>query len=169
MKGFKCRGWSPDLKKWVYGAYYEHCTCAACFSNEDRPEYHQAKIVFEQIQDWNFPYRTLVADVIPKSVGAFAGCRMDGIEVYEGDVIVYDVDGDQYYGLVKYGRYCFTHMGFYIDWHKKSFIRNDILYWAEHSRKKDEKTGHVYEEVKIVGNIYENPELEEKVYGEDEE
>ena len=102
MKGFKCRGWSPDLKTWVYGAYYEHCTCAVCFSNEDKPEYHQTKIVFEQIQDWSFPYRTLVADVIPESVGAFAGCRLDGIEVYEGDVIVYDV-GLQYYGLVMYG------------------------------------------------------------------
>ena len=59
-----------------------------CFSNEDKPEYHQTKIVFEQIQDWNFPYRTLVADVIPESVGAFTGCRLDGVEVYEGDVIV---------------------------------------------------------------------------------
>lgn len=167
MKGFKCRGWSPDLKTWVYGAYYEHCTCAVCFSNEDKPEYHQTKIVFEQIQDWNFPYRTLVADVIPESVGAFAGCRLDGIEVYEGDVIVYDV-GLQYYGLVKYGRYSDTHMGFYIDWHEKSLLKNDILYWMEYPRAMDEN-GHVYEEVKIVGNIYENPELEEKVYGEDKE
>ena len=167
MKGFKCRGWSPDLKTWVYGAYYEHCTCAVCFSNEDKPEYHQAKIVFEQIQDWNFPYRTLVADVIPESVGAFAGCRLDGIEVYEGDVIVYDV-GLQYYGLVKYGRYSDTHMGFYIDWHEKSLLKNDILYWMEYPRAMDEN-GHVYEEVKIVGKIYENPELEEKVYGEDKE
>lgn len=167
MKGFKCRGWSPDLKTWVYGAYYEHCTCAVCFSNEDKPEYHQTKIVFEQIQDWNFPYITLVADVIPESVGAFAGCRLDGIEVYEGDVIVYDV-GLQYYGLVKYGRYSDTHMGFYIDWHEKSLLKNDILYWMEYPRAMDEN-GHVYEEVKIVGNIYENPELEEKVYGEDKE
>ena len=167
MTGFKCRGWSPDLKTWVYGAYYEHCTCAVCFSNEDKPEYHQTKIVFEQIQDWNFPYRTLVADVIPESVGAFAGCRLDGIEVYEGDVIVYDV-GLQYYGLVKYGRYSDTHMGFYIDWHEKSLLKNDILYWMEYPRAMDEN-GHVYEEVKIVGNIYENPELEEKVYGEDKE
>lgn len=167
MKGFKCRGWSPDLKTWVYGAYYEHCTCAVCFSNEDKPEYHQTKIVFEQIQDWSFPYRTLVADVIPESVGAFAGCRLDGIEVYEGDVIVYDV-GLQYYGLVKYGRYSDTHMGFYIDWHEKSLLKNDILYWMEYPRAMDEN-GHVYEEVKIVGNIYENPELEEKVYGEDKE
>ena len=164
MKGFKCRGWSPDLNTWVYGAYYEHCTCAVCFSNEDKPEYHQTKIVFEQIQDWSFPYRTLVADVIPESVGAFTGCRLDGVEVYEGDVIVYDVGSDlQYYGLVKYGRYSDNHMGFYIDWHKESLLKNDFLYWMEYPN------GHVYEKVKIVGNIYENPKLEEKVYGEDEE
>lgn len=121
---------------------------------------HQTKIVFEQIQDWNFPYRTLVADVIPESVGAFTGCRLDGVEVYEGDVIVYDVGGDlQFYGLVKYGRYYDNHMGFYIDWHKKCLLKNEILYWMEYPN------GHVYEKVKIVGNIYENPKLEEKVYG----
>ena len=47
-------------------------------------------------------------------------------------------------------------------------MKNDILYWMEYPRAMDEN-GHVYEEVKIVGNIYENPELEEKVYGEDKE
>ena len=156
MKESKYRGWSTDLKCWVYGSYYEHCSCAVCFAGEDKPEYHQARIIFEKMGDWNLPYRTMIADVVPESVGAFSGCTLNGVEIYEGDVIT--CGGIKYLGIVKYGKYSShigSHMGFYIDWAESSFLRNDIFYWIENRY------------IKVIGNLYENPELEDKVYGKD--
>lgn len=155
MKECKYRGWSTDLKRWVYGSYYEHCSCAVCFAGEDKPEYHQARIIFEQIVDWSFPYRTMIADVEPESVGAFFGYTLNGIEIYEGDVIT--CSGIKYPGIVKYGKYDDSHMGFYIDWAESSFLRKDICYWLESENRS----------IKVIGNLYENPELEDKVYGKD--
>ena len=156
MKESKYRGWSTDLKRWVYGSYYEHCSCAVCFAGEDKPEYHQARIIFEQIVDWSFPYRTMIADVEPESVGAFSGYTLNGIEIYEGDVIT--CSGIKYPGIVKYGKYAlirtwdFTLIGL----NHRSCERIFVI-------GSNQRT----DTIKVIGNLYENPELEDKVYGKD--
>ena len=157
-KANKFRGWSPDLKRWVYGAYYEHCNCAVCFSEDDRPEYHEAKIIFETVMDWGFPYRTMVADVIKESVGECVGRISGGKEIYEGDIIQRkDISIDA--GVVRFGDYlnkdCDKRSGFYIDWFAGNGIEQDLANWVE--------------DIQIIGNIYENPELIEKFKKEIEE
>ena len=148
----KYRGWSKDINGWVYGAYYNHCSCAVCFSEDDKPEYHEPKIVFEQIMDWSFPYRTMVADVVEESVGEFTGYSKNGREIFEGDIIK-ELFGNQV-GIIKFGSYqnCFDsrtseHRGFYVEWPGNSYIRKDLGYWIN------------MVDAKILGNIYENPEL----------
>lgn len=147
----KFRGWSPDLKGWVYGAYYEHCSCAVCFAEDDRPEYHEAKIIFETVMDWGFPYRTLVADVIKESVGRCVGQLPDGKEIYEGDIVQRkDVPGDV--GIVKYGQHYSPLILLcslpYIHWIEGDGTEQDIVCWLE--------------DIRIIGNTFETPELIEK-------
>lgn len=153
MREIKCRGWSNDLNRWVYGAYYNHCNCAVCFSNDDKPEYHEAKIVFEEMMDWSFPYRTMVADVVEESVGEFTGYRKNGCDVYEGDIIK-ELFGDRV-GIIKFGSYqnccdskIIEHRGFYVDWiDENCHNRKDLGYWIN------------MVDAEILGNVFENPEL----------
>ena len=151
MRTVKFRGWSLDLKGWVYGACYEHCACAVCFAEDDKPEYHEAKIIFEQMVDWGFPYRTMVTDVVKESVGECAGKMPDGKEIYEGDIVQRnDIPSDV--GVVRYGDYpannCCKRSGFYIDWLAGNSIEQELVSWLK--------------DIQIIGNMYENPELIEK-------
>lgn len=144
----KYRGWSPDLKRWIYGAYINHCNCAVCFAEDDRPEYHEAKIIFEEMTDWSFPYRTMIADVVAESVGA--GCVIDRKEFFEGDIVSCKLDDTcTAIGVVRFGKYRLKHIGFYIEWKTKEFahMRGDIDYWARN------------EELAVIGTEYENGDL----------
>jgi hypothetical protein len=153
MRNIKYRGWSPDLKRFVYGAYYEHCSCAVCFTEEDKPEYHEPKIIFETMIDWGFPYRTMVADVIRESVGEFTGYVLNGKEFYEGDIVLNP--RMCVHGVIRFGEYSDgfhpenTHMGFYIIWKNANF-RSDLGYWIDNGQ------------IEIIGNLYQNPELWEE-------
>jgi hypothetical protein len=159
MRKIKYRGWSPDLKRFVYGAYYEHCSCAVCFTEEDKPEYHEPKIVFEEMTDWGFSYRTMAADVIRESVGEFTGYVLNGKELYEGDIIKFSVfgDGDEAFsciGAIRFGEYGDKirpkdkrHLGFYVDWEKDACLTLELPYWSD------------FKNIEIIGNLYQNPEL----------
>lgn len=144
MRTAKFRGWSPDLKRWIYGAYINHCNCAVCFTEDDRPEYHEAKIIFEKMMDWGFPYRTMVADVIVESVGECAGRLPGSIEAFEGD-IVQNKDTCEI-GAIKHGIYDRVHEGFYIEW--QSGLLQSLKFWENR--------------IAVIGNMFENPELAEK-------
>lgn len=74
-------------------------------------------------------------EVKPESIGQFTGqFDMNGTEIYEGD-FVFDTNGGYCTGLVQYGFFAFS-LG--------------IRYW------------NLENEIvaKVVGNLYENPELE---------
>lgn len=145
----KYRGWSKDLKRWIYGAYINHCNCAVCFTEDDRPEYHEAKIIFEEMIDWSFPYRTMIADVVAESVGE--GCVVDKREFFEGDIVSCKLDDTSTaVGVVKFGKYNGEHgdIGFYIEWLSGfSSMRGDLGYWVKH------------EELTVIGTEYENGDL----------
>lgn len=155
----KCRGWSPDLNNWVYGAYLKHCNCLVAFSEDDKPEYHETKIIFEQMGDWGFPGKIMIANVVPESIGEFTGCVLNGKEVYEGDVVRFKLEDDNLLGIVAYGEYknpCepidTKHMGFYIDWpgfsvtkeDREYALRKDLAFWVNDGA------------ISIVSNVYED-------------
>ncbi|WP_270368298.1 YopX family protein [Eubacterium ramulus] len=155
MRKILCRGWSPDLNCWVYGAYLDHCNKATCFLGEDKPEYHEHKIIFDRLIDWGLPNTIKVADVELESIGEFTGEYLNEKEVYEGDIL--EAAGN--IGIVRYGEYRNTfacnkekHIGFYVDWtNKDTCLRNDLGYWIS-IRSTD---------VQIIGNTWENKEFEQ--------
>ena len=145
MRTIKCRGWEPERKTWIYGSYFEHCNCAVCFSSDDLPEYHEHVILFDQMTDWSLPNRVLLATVVPESIREYAGCTLDGKEVYEGDILRLTA----HEGIVKFGPYngglVSYDMGFYVDWQGKAkeCYRQDLGFWINHK------------DIKIAGNIFE--------------
>lgn len=140
----KYRGWSPDLKRWIYGAYINHCNHAVCFAEDDKPEYHESKIVFEEMGDWSFPYRTMIADVVAESVGA--GIAIDGKEFFEGDIVLYDKKS---FGIIQFDEH-FRSIGFYIKWLGKScFMEKELGFWVK--------------DIEVIGNIFENKDFLEGI------
>ena len=120
-----------------------------CFTEDDRPEYHEAKIIFEEMIDWSFPYRTMIADVVAESVGA--GCVVDKREFFEGDIVSCKLDDTHTaVGVVRFGKYNAEHgdIGFYIEWKSGyTLMRGELGYWAKN------------EELTVIGTEYENGDL----------
>lgn len=93
-------------------------------------------------------------EVAPDTVGQYSCVSdMSGKRVFEGDILEYNnKKGFLMFGVVKFGEYSNdisrigTHMGFYVDWEDPSYIRKALIYWLT--------TG-----ARVVGNIYDNPEL----------
>ena len=103
--------------------------------------------------------------VIADTVGQFTGlCDKNGNKIFEGDILL---EEEKEYSLEEYGE-------------KVVGTHNIVAYWNEKAcgfwvRRTDKPKGKIYvpeeplcesfaEELKVVGNIYDNPELlEEKL------
>lgn len=82
----------------------------------------------------------------------------NGVEIYEGDIV--EGGFEDHRGIVTFGMYANPfnsdewtgYQGFYIKWDEEraQFTRGDIGYWL--SKNMDTA-------IKVIGNIYENPEL----------
>lgn len=90
--------------------------------------------------------------IIPETLGQYIG-RTDknGNKIFEGDIV--KQSKSIYFGIVKFGEYGYNgdlHLGFYIDWNKKSnpynMLRQDLMYW-------------VNDGLEVIGNIHSNPKL----------
>lgn len=86
--------------------------------------------------------------VVAKSVGQYTGLRdSHGVEIYEGDIVTHYHNGQEHYipnSFVewKMGSLCFVWSD---NWHAISHFHADGI-----------------DSYKVIGNIYENPELLEK-------
>lgn len=109
--------------------------------------------------------RFILFEVIPDTIGQFTGlCDKNGKKIFEGDILL---EEEKEYSLEEYGE-------------KVVGTHNIVAYWNEKAcgfwvRRTDKPKGKIYvpeeplcesfaEELKVVGNIYDNPELlEEKL------
>lgn len=70
------------------------------------------------------------------------GCSLDEKQIWEDDIVT----NGRYVGIVEYGPYETTHLGFYIQWmNADEELRKDFLYW--------------FPKIKVIGNIYDNQEM----------
>lgn len=140
MRKYEYRGYNGT--KWIYSTEISGIPCfdeVHYFMPNEENELNQ-----EYIGNWDSV----------SYVGQYTGLKdANGTKIYEGDIIPHHFNKN-IKGVVKFGEYkspCddkFTkHQGFYIDFYgeSKDYYRKDLGYWATVS--------------KVIGNVYENPEL----------
>lgn len=149
MKTFKFRGKRIDNGEWIYGSLVV----------ETYPDFYNYSIRTKDEEDWTSKYRDVPVD--KNTLGQFTGLKdKNDKEIYEGDIIRMHYFFDNYdpetlgafedeaeiIGVVK----CELLGGFYVetvDDHSSCYLQ-----WVE------EPT----EELEVLGNIYDNPELLEE-------
>lgn len=95
----------------------------------------------------------VVTEVRPETICQCTGLQDEkGTLIWENDVIKYHFGNE--YAQIRYGAYqsCFDsqkaeHIGFYVDWSESRNYRKDLGYWINMVN------------AKVVGNIFDNPEL----------
>ena len=134
MREILFRGNRKDNREWVVGDVHK---------NEDFSKAH-IHPVGERVRSF---------DVIPETVGMYVGEHINGVEVFENDIIKFFDHGENHFGVVKFGKYSASgseNIGFYVNWLDPSdseYYRQDLGWWLEKPY------------VEIVGNAYDNKEL----------
>lgn len=132
---YKFRGKEINSGRWVYGAYIslpEYTPYPV--GNKHVSENHY--IIVEQRMDWGLPVEIVPIQVIPETVGQCTGLTdINNNYLYEGDIVKDDHDA------LHYVYWCYT------GWELK------------HCYDKGYTIGLVDDEITLVGNIHDNPEL----------
>ena len=142
MRTIKFRGYSDELKSFVYGFYQEVNVNGVVYS-----------YIFWQGN---------TTPVITDSVGQFTGLHdKNGKEIYTGDILqLKKLDG-----IVLLYKIFFVKGGFAFNTHQDDFYKPQIeIYFYESTS--DMQNSSFISTLEIIGNIFENPELLEKKFAD---
>jgi len=137
MREILFRGQKPDTKEWVYGSLLE--------SSDGRKAIVVKNKGFIQKQSSAWLIDAPCYDIIPESVGQFTG-KLDShkIKIFVGDIVSMDNDfEDPEISEVKYAQ-----GGFIVEADFGDYDMTTIGWAIE-----------LMTEVKVIGNIHDNPEL----------
>lgn len=143
------RGKREDNGEWVYGYYGQ-------FHNRPKllkPNSHQIFELSEHAYIGGSCIGGFWRIVIPETVGRLL--KIKNIQYCEGDIVEVSVSihGKKIRGRVMFGSFFESnedsYTGFYINWCTKDYKlhKKSINYWTQ------------FEDFKIIGNIFDNPEL----------
>jgi uncharacterized phage protein (TIGR01671 family) len=166
MRKIKFRGMlKEDNHQWVYGHYYEE---AAPLQPVGKQEPGTPYIVFPAFADWNMPRQMLRAEVSPDTVGQFTGLKdKNDKEIYEGDITELVLPNGEARRFVVAIETVVREVVSHPDFDEPTAtvaITGVVFRWRgfELFPYIDENGRHDNENMQIIGNIYENPELLEE-------
>lgn len=153
MRIIKFRGKDVKTSHWVYGGFHEHIdiTPAALYKDAESRENHIKEhthylIIQDTFSDYCMPRKIQCFDVTSETVGQFTGLYdKNGKEIYEGDIVEWEKDGLMY--VVRFWRGMFFAS---VQECNEGILGGFPLHAL---------TEYEYKKCKIVGNIYDNPEL----------
>lgn len=137
MREILFRGKTTE-NRWVEGTYFKHDTVKVCFSSDDPKPRHL--IIQDGFCDWGFEPPIHCVDVAPDTVGQFTGkTDKNGKRIFEGDVVRFDSG-------VFVVRFYDCRMGFGFS---GQFGRGCVAGFTMTN----------WEDIEVIGNIHDNPEL----------
>ena len=153
MREIKFRGYDLYSESWVYGAYIKHIDSTPCLfpSKEEEEKWYKEHtkhlIAFDGFSDWWMPRGIDVCtSIVPDSIGQSTGLLdVNKKEIFEGDFIKFSsetIDDECFNNRV--GKVVFENCAFWLN-----FSDVSLPLWSNQMDK-----------YVIVGNVYENPEIE---------
>ena len=140
-----------DKDTWYYGSYFKYNEINYfCLDDGSRTEEINEKlknnikhkIIFEMQGDLNMENHIKLADVNVETVGQYTGLDdKNGKEIYEGDIVKLDSNMLKMTGIVTYHN------------NEAVFVLEDLHDEIE------ECLWYMQEDLEVIGNIYDNPEL----------
>ena len=141
MREILFRG-KDTLGHWLYGGFHLWETRQPCVCNDElKPEEIKHIIIKNSFADWNMPRTMQPYIVIPETVGQYTGLTdKNGKKIFEGDI-------------VKSGTYKFTEELIFTvvfdEFCRYVIVSNYGIYLLARN----------HEDVEVIGNIHDNPEL----------
>lgn len=132
MSERKYRGKRVDNGEWVYGAYF-------CLHHNDGRQHIHHFIIPDNTQiPKEKPIGEIQVEVDPATVGQYTGLKdKNGVEICEGDIVTFN--NNNFKVVYKQDRY-------YIGWVATDEGENCYIHiW--------------YDDIEVLGNIYDNPEM----------
>ena len=149
MREIKFRGYDLYSESWVYGAYIKHIDSTPCLfpSKEEEEKWYKEHtkhlIAFDGFSDWWMPRGIDVCtSIAPDSIGQSTGLfDVNKKEIFEGDIVKYTLYNKSVLYEVKYNNST-------LSWQLSNKLENENISFAFKSR------------LEVIGNVYENPEIE---------
>lgn len=152
MKTIKFRGKSKESNEWVYGFYYEVPAPLKCIGKQDDPKGYIVTKNLNAVNDWGMPIQMVAVEVDKETVCQYTGLKdSKGKEVYESDIIESPLWEAEPYEIV------FKDYAFKVrDINKKIRYGSDLFFTLD-----DLLSGCAGDTFEVIGNTYDNPELED--------